>query len=204
MKRGHKVLKVFSSKLVELAPLSYSQGSSTCSNRLHKFSTSIHWCLLNRFFLRTTRLWDCSLAESFPLTYELDGVMSRVFGTFYLWVGSNQLSHSPFNFFSTSLLNTQVLPVYACVRACACVHARVCVCVCVCMCVCVCVCVYLFEFMLMWKNVFFEFVTRYTEKDYCEWIVWKSFNWNSSNCCFYVMFPLGYKYCLFPSCSLAL
>ena len=72
-----------SSELVQLVPLPYSQGRSTCySDRLHDFSVTISRCYgdvyVNNFFSRTTRLWNSLSIECFPLTYDLSGFKSRI------------------------------------------------------------------------------------------------------------------------------
>ena len=72
-----------SSEQDELVPLPPSRGRSTCySNKLHDFSVTIPGCYkdvyVNSFFPRTPRLWNSLPAESFPLTYDLNGFKSRV------------------------------------------------------------------------------------------------------------------------------
>ena len=83
-----------SSELAQLVPLPFSRGRSTrYSDRLHDFSVTIPRCYkdiyVNSFFLRTTRLWNSSPIECFPLTYDLNSFNSRVIrqlltvGSFY-------------------------------------------------------------------------------------------------------------------------
>ena len=81
-----------SSELVELMPLPYSRGRSTCySNRLHDFSVTIPKCYkdayINSFFPRTARLWNSLPIECFPLMYDLNGFQSRI-NRHLLMVGS--------------------------------------------------------------------------------------------------------------------
>ena len=59
-----------SSQLVQLVPLSFSRGRSTCySDRLHDFSITIPRCCkdvyVNSFFPRTGRLWNSLPIECF-------------------------------------------------------------------------------------------------------------------------------------------
>ena len=72
-----------SSELAQLVPLPYSRGRSTCySDRLHDFSVTIRRCYkdiyVNSFFCCTSRLWSSVSVECFPLTYDLNGLKSRV------------------------------------------------------------------------------------------------------------------------------
>ena len=72
-----------SSELAQLVPLLYSQGRSTRdSDRLHDFSVTICRCYkdvyVNSFFPHTTRLWNSLPIECFPLTYDLNGLKSRI------------------------------------------------------------------------------------------------------------------------------
>ena len=72
-----------SSELVQLVPLPYSQGRSSCYfDRLHDFSVTIPRCYkdvyVNSFFPRTARLWNCQSIECFPLTYNLNGCKYRI------------------------------------------------------------------------------------------------------------------------------
>ena len=72
-----------SSELAQLVPLPFSRGRSTCySDRLHDFSVTIPRCYkdvyVNSFFPRTARLWNSLPIECFPLTYDLNGVTSRI------------------------------------------------------------------------------------------------------------------------------
>ena len=81
-----------SSELVQLVPLPYSRGRSTCySDRLHDFSVTIPRCYkdvyVNSFFPRTAKLWNSLPIECFPLTYNLSGFKSRING-YLLTVGS--------------------------------------------------------------------------------------------------------------------
>ena len=60
-----------SSELVQLVPLPFSRGRSTCySARLHDFSATISRCYenayVNSFFSRTARLWNSLPIECFP------------------------------------------------------------------------------------------------------------------------------------------
>ena len=81
-----------SSELVQLVPLPYSRGRSTCySDRLHDFSVTIPRCYkdvyVNSFFPCTARLWNSLPIECFPLTYDLSGFKSRI-NRYLLTVGS--------------------------------------------------------------------------------------------------------------------
>ena len=72
-----------SSELAQLVPLPYSRGRSTCySDRLHDFSVTIPRCYkntyVNNFFPRTARLWNFLPIECFPLTYDLNGLKSKI------------------------------------------------------------------------------------------------------------------------------
>ena len=82
-----------SSELVELVPLPYSQGRSTCySDNLHYFSVTIPRCYkdvnVSSFFPHTSRLWNSLPIECFPLTYDLSGFKSRI-NRHFLTVGSS-------------------------------------------------------------------------------------------------------------------
>ena len=73
----------YSSELVQLVPLPYSRGWSTCySDRLHDSSVTIPRCYkdvyANSFFPRTARLWNSLPIECFPLTYDLNGFKFRI------------------------------------------------------------------------------------------------------------------------------
>ena len=72
-----------SSELVQLVPLPFSRKRSTRhSDRLQDFSVTIPRCYkgvyVNSFFPRTARLWNSLPTECFPLTYNLNGFMSRI------------------------------------------------------------------------------------------------------------------------------
>ena len=72
-----------SSELAQLVPLPYSRGRSTrYSDRLDDFAVTIPRCYkdfyLNSFFPRTARLRNCLPVECFHLTYDLNGVKSRI------------------------------------------------------------------------------------------------------------------------------
>ena len=72
-----------SSELAQLVPLPFSWGRSTLySDRLHDFSVTIPRCYkdvyINSFFPRTDRLWNYLPIECFPLTYDLNGLKSRI------------------------------------------------------------------------------------------------------------------------------
>ena len=74
---------ICSSELAQLVPLPYSRGRSTrYSDRLHDFSATISRCYknvdFNSFFPGTTRLWNSLPVECFPLTYDLNGLKSRI------------------------------------------------------------------------------------------------------------------------------
>ena len=71
------------SELAQLVLLPFSRGRSTLySDRLHDFSVTIHRCYkdvyANSFFPRTARLRNSLPIECFPLTYNLNGVKSRI------------------------------------------------------------------------------------------------------------------------------
>ena len=81
-----------SSKLAQLVPLPYSRGRSTrYSDRLHDFSVSIPRCYkdvyVSSFVPCTARLWNSVPIECFPLTYNLNGIKSRI-NRYLLAVGS--------------------------------------------------------------------------------------------------------------------
>ena len=70
-------------ELAQLVPLPFSRGRSTRSfDRLHDFSVTIPRCCkyvyVNSFFVRTARLWNSLSIECFHLTYNLNGVKSRI------------------------------------------------------------------------------------------------------------------------------
>ena len=72
-----------SSELAQLVPLPFSRWRSThYSDRLHDFSVTIPRCYkdvyVNSFFPCTARLWNSLLIECFPLTYNLNGLKSRI------------------------------------------------------------------------------------------------------------------------------
>ena len=74
---------MYSSELALLAPLLFYRGSSTrYSDRLHDFSVTIPRCYknvyVNSFCRRTARLWNSLLIECFPLTFDLNGFISRI------------------------------------------------------------------------------------------------------------------------------
>ena len=72
-----------SSELAQLVPVPFSRGRPTLfySNVLHDFSVTIPRCYkdiyINSFFPCTARLWNFPPRECFPLTYNLNGFMSR-------------------------------------------------------------------------------------------------------------------------------
>ena len=79
-------------ELAELVPLPYSQERSThYSDRLHGFSVTIPRCYkdayADSFFPQTARLWSSLPIECFSLTYDLNGLKSRI-NTHLLTVGS--------------------------------------------------------------------------------------------------------------------
>ena len=80
------------SYLVELIPLPYSRGRSTCySDRLRDFSVTIHRCYkdvyVNNFFPCAAIPWDSLPMECFPLAYDLSGFnMSKINRIFPLFV----------------------------------------------------------------------------------------------------------------------
>ena len=72
-----------SSELAEQVPLPYSWGRSThYSDRLHDFSITIPRrykdVYVNSFFPCPAILWNSLPIECFPLTYDLNGFMSRI------------------------------------------------------------------------------------------------------------------------------
>ena len=72
-----------SSELTQLTQFRYSQGRTTCySDRSHDFFVTILRCYkdvsVNNFLPRTARLWNSLSIECFPLTYDLNGVKSRI------------------------------------------------------------------------------------------------------------------------------
>ena len=72
-----------SSELAQLVPLPFSWGRSTrYSDRLHDFSVTIFRCYedvyVSSFFPCTARLWNSLPIEWFPLTYDLNGIKSRM------------------------------------------------------------------------------------------------------------------------------
>ena len=63
-------------ELVQLVPLPFSRGRSTCySDRLFDFSVTIPRCYqdgyIHNFFPCTVRLWNSLLIKCFPLSYSL-------------------------------------------------------------------------------------------------------------------------------------
>ena len=81
-----------SSELAQLVPLPFCQRRFTrYSYRLHDFSVTIPRCYndvyVNSFFPHTARLWNSLPIECSPLTYDLNGFMSRINGHL-LTVGS--------------------------------------------------------------------------------------------------------------------
>ena len=72
-----------SSEPVELVPLPYLHGRSTCySDRLHDISVTITWCYkdvcVNSLFLHTARPWNPLLIKFVPLIYGLSDFKSRI------------------------------------------------------------------------------------------------------------------------------
>ena len=72
-----------SSELAQMVLLPFSQGSSThCSDRLHDFSVTVPRCYkdvyVDSFFPCTVRLWNSLPIECFPLTYDINGLKSRI------------------------------------------------------------------------------------------------------------------------------
>ena len=72
-----------SSEQAQLVPLPFSGARSTrYSDRLHDSSITILRCYKDvyakSFFPRTARLWNSQPIESFPLTYNLNGLKSRI------------------------------------------------------------------------------------------------------------------------------
>ena len=70
-------------ELAQLVPLPYSRGRSTLyPDRLHDFSVIIPRCYqdvyVNSFFSGIARLWNSLAIECFPLTYDLNGLKSRI------------------------------------------------------------------------------------------------------------------------------
>ena len=106
-----------SSELVQLVPLPYSQGRSTCYfDRSHDFCVTIPRCCykdvyVNSFFPHTARLWNSLPIECFPLTYDLSGLKSRI--NRYLLTVRSLLNRFPvcFNLFVLLFLVTPCLVV---------------------------------------------------------------------------------------------
>ena len=72
-----------SSELAQLVSLPYSRGRSIrYSTRLHDFPVTIPRCYedayVNSFFPHTARLWNSLPIKCFPLTYDLNGLKSRI------------------------------------------------------------------------------------------------------------------------------
>ena len=72
-----------SSEPVELVPLLYVHGRSSCySDRLHDTSVTITWCYkdvcVNSFFTHTARLWNYLPIKCFALIYGLSDFKSRI------------------------------------------------------------------------------------------------------------------------------
>ena len=81
-----------SSEVAQLVSLPFSRCRSThYSDRLHDFSVIIPRCCkdvyVNSFFPCTARLWNSLPIECFPLTYDLNGLRSRI-NRYLLIVGS--------------------------------------------------------------------------------------------------------------------
>ena len=73
----------YSSELVELVPLPYSQGRCTqYSDRLHDSSVTIPRCYkevyVNSFFARSAKLWILLPIECYPWTYDVSGFKYRI------------------------------------------------------------------------------------------------------------------------------
>ena len=67
-----------SSELVQLAPLPYSRGGSTCySDRLHDFSVTFPRCYKDSMST-VSSLWNSLPIDCFPLTYDLNGLESII------------------------------------------------------------------------------------------------------------------------------
>ena len=72
-----------SSELSQLVSLPFSRGrSARFSDRLHDFSVTIPKCYkdvyVNSSFPRTARPWTSLPMECLPLTYNLNGIKSRI------------------------------------------------------------------------------------------------------------------------------
>ena len=72
-----------SSELVQLVPLPFSRGRSTCySDRFHDFSVTIPIfnkdVYVNSLFICAARLWNPLPIKCFPLTYNLSSFKSRI------------------------------------------------------------------------------------------------------------------------------
>ena len=72
-----------SSELAQLVQLPYSWGRSThYSDRFHDFYVTISRCYkdvyVDSFFPSTATLWDSLSTKCFPLTYDLNGLESRI------------------------------------------------------------------------------------------------------------------------------
>ena len=72
-----------SSELTQLVLLPCSRGRSThYCDRLHDFAVTIPRCYkdvyVNSFFPHTARFWNYLPIEHFPLTYDPNGVKSRI------------------------------------------------------------------------------------------------------------------------------
>ena len=71
------------SELAQLVRLPFSRGRSSCySDRLNNFCVTISRCYkyayANSFVPRTAKLWNYLYIECSPLTYNLNGFMSRI------------------------------------------------------------------------------------------------------------------------------
>ena len=67
-----------SSELVQLAPLPYSRGGSTCySDRLHDFSVTFPRCYKDSMST-VSSLWNSLPIDCFLLTYDLNGLESII------------------------------------------------------------------------------------------------------------------------------
>ena len=73
----------YSSELVQLVPRPNSWGRSPdFSERMHDFSVTAPRCYknvyVNSFFPHRARFWNTQPIECFPLTYDLNGLKSKI------------------------------------------------------------------------------------------------------------------------------
>ena len=96
-------------EMAALVPLLHSHGRRTCYyNRLHNFSATIPRChnnvYVNSFLPRKTKTLKFSDCRVFPLTYDLNGLNSRIKRHFFFGLFLNGFAISFYSSFSYNFM----------------------------------------------------------------------------------------------------